>query len=490
MDLLALQNTLRQFAAERDWQPFHTPKNLAMALVVEAAELVELFQWLTPEQSATLSDDAVVHEKVGDEVADVLLYLLQLADHTQVDLKRAVGRKLQKNARKYPPLRPGQVAGPGREAPPETHVLVDYENVQPTEAQLRELIPTATHVWLFHGQHQKAARLNFAGFGEHLTLVPITHTGKNALDFHLSFYMGYIASRHPDAHFVVLSNDKGYGPMLAHASALGFDAQAVGMPRGKAAAKVATKTPRGRGASSSRTRAQTANADAAVPIAAPAPRASASPTAAPAKATRRSRGQASDTAPSPAVVAGEVAASPLVLAEPQKRTRRKSASPAAAATTAAAAAPAVVAPVTAPPAVEAPAKPARSRGRTSPSKADAAATPPATANATKAPARTPKPAAKAAAEPTTKRRGGPAPKATAKAADAEEPSAAAQRKLLATLRRMGDSLPTKLAPLQRYVASTLGEQSTPAQVDALLLALARAGHLSVSANGRVEYALS
>ncbi|MFD2453770.1 hypothetical protein [Ideonella paludis] len=55
---------------------------------------------------------------------------------------------------------------------------------------------------------------------------------------------------------------------------------------------------------------------------------------------------------------------------------------------------------------------------------------------------------------------------------------------------MGDSLPTKLAPLQRYVASTLGEQSTPAQVDALLLALARAGHLSVSANGKVEYALS
>lgn len=74
MDLLALQNTLRQFAAERDWQPFHTPKNLAMALVVEAAELVELFQWLTPEQSASLSDDAVVHEKVGDKVADVLLY--------------------------------------------------------------------------------------------------------------------------------------------------------------------------------------------------------------------------------------------------------------------------------------------------------------------------------------------------------------------------------------------------------------------------------
>lgn len=242
MDLLALQNTLRQFAAERDWQPFHTPKNLAMALVVEAAELVELFQWLTPEQSAALSDDAVIHEKVGDEVADVLLYLLQLADHTQVDLKRAVGRKLQKNARKYPPLRPGQVAGPGREAPPETHVLVDYENVQPTEAQLRALIPAATHVWLFHGQHQRAERLNFAGFGDHLTLVPITHTGKNALDFQLSFYVGYLSSRLRNARFVVMSNDKGYGPMLAHAGDLGFDAQAVGMPKGKTTAKKASPT--------------------------------------------------------------------------------------------------------------------------------------------------------------------------------------------------------------------------------------------------------
>nr|WP_246498399.1 PIN domain-containing protein [Ideonella paludis] len=392
----------------------------------------------------------------------------------------------------YPPLRPGQVAGPGREAPPETHVLVDYENVQPTEAQLRALIPAATHVWLFHGQHQKAERLNFAGFGDHLTLVPITHTGKNALDFHLSFYMGYIASRHPEAHFVVLSNDKGYGPMLAHASALGFDAQAVGMPRGKAAAKVAAKTPRGRGASSSgRTRAQPAGAaaDAAVRSTAPAPRTSASPAAAPAKATRRTRGQTNDTDLSPAVATNEVSASPAAPAAPEKRSRRKAASPAAS-TTAATSAPAVAAPVTAQREVEAPAKPARSRGRASPSKADAAATPTTAASATKAPARTPKPAAKAVAQPATKRRGEPSPKAAAKAASADEPSAAAQRKLLATLRRMGDSLPTKLAPLQRYVASTLGEQSTPAQVDALLLALARAGHLSVSANGKVEYALS
>ena len=75
MDLKALQTTLREFAAEREWQPFHTPKNLAMALVVEAAELAEIFQWMTPEQSQAARGDLVLQEQVADEVADVLLYL-------------------------------------------------------------------------------------------------------------------------------------------------------------------------------------------------------------------------------------------------------------------------------------------------------------------------------------------------------------------------------------------------------------------------------
>ena len=86
MHLKTLQSRLREFAAARDWQPFHTPKNLAMALMVEAAELLELFQWLTTEQSHTLTKDPQDKERVGDEMADVLLYLLQLADHTGVDL--------------------------------------------------------------------------------------------------------------------------------------------------------------------------------------------------------------------------------------------------------------------------------------------------------------------------------------------------------------------------------------------------------------------
>ena len=102
MDLPALQQRLRAFAAERAWQPYHTPKNLAMALMVESAELLELFQWLTPEESARLTADPAQRERVADELADVLLYLLQLADHTGIDLHTAVERKLLKNAAKHP----------------------------------------------------------------------------------------------------------------------------------------------------------------------------------------------------------------------------------------------------------------------------------------------------------------------------------------------------------------------------------------------------
>lgn len=103
MDINELQAQLRSFAADRDWQPFHTPKNLAMALMVEAAELLELFQWLTPGESQALARQPQSRERVGEEMADVLLYLLQLADHTGVDLEAAVARKLRMNAIKHPP---------------------------------------------------------------------------------------------------------------------------------------------------------------------------------------------------------------------------------------------------------------------------------------------------------------------------------------------------------------------------------------------------
>ena len=102
VDLTALQARLRTFAAERQWQPFHTPKNLAMALMVEAAELAEIFQWMTPEQSLAVRENPALKEPIADEVADVLLYLLQLADHAGVDLAQAVEHKLRKNAVKHP----------------------------------------------------------------------------------------------------------------------------------------------------------------------------------------------------------------------------------------------------------------------------------------------------------------------------------------------------------------------------------------------------
>lgn len=91
---------LRAFAAERDWAQFHSPKNLAAALTVEAGEVLEHFQWLTEEQSRALSPDK--RAEVADELADVLLYLLQLADKLDVDLIDAATGKLQKNGERYP----------------------------------------------------------------------------------------------------------------------------------------------------------------------------------------------------------------------------------------------------------------------------------------------------------------------------------------------------------------------------------------------------
>jgi dCTP diphosphatase len=95
-----LRQRLRQFAAERDWEQFHTPKNLAIALSVEAGELLEHFQWLTPEQEAQLSAEQL--GRVRLEMADVLLYLVRLADRLDVDLVGAAMDKLAINAKKYP----------------------------------------------------------------------------------------------------------------------------------------------------------------------------------------------------------------------------------------------------------------------------------------------------------------------------------------------------------------------------------------------------
>ncbi|GAB2734080.1 nucleotide pyrophosphohydrolase [Salinifilum aidingensis] len=102
MTLEDLQQRLRAFADERDWQQFHNPKNLAMALVGEAGELVEVFQWLTPEQSAQIMDDSAAGERVRHELADVLAYLLRLADVLDIDILAALDAKVNLNAAKYP----------------------------------------------------------------------------------------------------------------------------------------------------------------------------------------------------------------------------------------------------------------------------------------------------------------------------------------------------------------------------------------------------
>lgn len=101
MDTLnELRDAQRAFAAERDWDRFHTPKNLAMALAAEAGELLEPFQWLTPEQSA--NPDGQARQAIREELADVLLYLVRLADRLDIDLAAAARDKLARNAEKYP----------------------------------------------------------------------------------------------------------------------------------------------------------------------------------------------------------------------------------------------------------------------------------------------------------------------------------------------------------------------------------------------------
>lgn len=96
-----LRNKLRQFAIERDWDQFHSPKNLSMALIAEAAELVEHFQWLTEEQSCNLVPEKLTEIEL--EIADIQLYLVRLADKLQINIMAAAEKKLAINAKKYPP---------------------------------------------------------------------------------------------------------------------------------------------------------------------------------------------------------------------------------------------------------------------------------------------------------------------------------------------------------------------------------------------------
>ncbi|MFE4371875.1 nucleotide pyrophosphohydrolase [Streptomyces sp. NPDC056835] len=113
LDVAEMQRRLAQFAAARDWERYHTPKNLAAALSVEASELLEIFQWLTPEQSARVMEDPESAHRVSDEVADVLAYLLQLCEVLGIDPLMALAAKMDRNEVRYPPKRPAD----GRDSP-------------------------------------------------------------------------------------------------------------------------------------------------------------------------------------------------------------------------------------------------------------------------------------------------------------------------------------------------------------------------------------
>jgi len=99
-NLEALRQRLAEFAAMRDWDQFHSPKNLAMALIAEAAELVEHFQWLSEEQSRQLSPEK--KQAVSHEIADILIYLIRIADKLDIDLITAAEAKIQINETRYP----------------------------------------------------------------------------------------------------------------------------------------------------------------------------------------------------------------------------------------------------------------------------------------------------------------------------------------------------------------------------------------------------
>lgn len=102
-DIQTLMSRTRTFAKARDWERFHTTKNLVMALSVEASELVELFQWLTETEANDLASTANGRQAIEDEIADVLIYLLRLADVLAIDVAAAVNAKLDRNETRFPP---------------------------------------------------------------------------------------------------------------------------------------------------------------------------------------------------------------------------------------------------------------------------------------------------------------------------------------------------------------------------------------------------
>ncbi len=102
VDLNAIAEFLRKFASDRDWEQYHTPKNLVMALAGEVGELLDIFQWLTAEESMTVMSDPDRGHAVREEIADVFQYLVRLADILDVNIEKAVWEKLRRNESRFP----------------------------------------------------------------------------------------------------------------------------------------------------------------------------------------------------------------------------------------------------------------------------------------------------------------------------------------------------------------------------------------------------
>lgn len=101
-NLAKLSPAIEQFMKERDWDQFHSIKNLAMALSVEASELVEIFQWMTEEESNSIQDNPKRFQRTKEEIADIAIYLIRILQKTGIDLEHAISEKMKQNAEKYP----------------------------------------------------------------------------------------------------------------------------------------------------------------------------------------------------------------------------------------------------------------------------------------------------------------------------------------------------------------------------------------------------
>ena len=104
--LLQLRLVVKDFIKERDWEKYHTPKNLAMSITIEASELMELFQWYPGEDTIKLLEDEDKKIEIGDEIADIMIYCLAFANQTEIDISEVVHRKLEKNELRFPPGQP------------------------------------------------------------------------------------------------------------------------------------------------------------------------------------------------------------------------------------------------------------------------------------------------------------------------------------------------------------------------------------------------